>query len=298
MTGAPTEPTDAAGTPPVGERGLDVGGLTMNLAESGSGDPVLLLHGFPDTWHLWRHQIPALAAAGRRVLAPDLRGYGETDKPADVGAYAMPTLVADVVGLLDALDVDQVDLVGHDWGAALAWSVTAAAPDRVRRLAAISVGHGLASADAGLAQRQRSWYMLWFLFPGVAEQVFPRDDWALFRAWAWNGARPGEEPDADRQVESLSRPGALTAALNWYRANIDPVRFARLAAGRPPRSVISCPVMGVWSSDDPFLTEAQMTGSGRYLQGSWRYERIDGVDHWVPVRAPERLNELLLDFLA
>jgi pimeloyl-ACP methyl ester carboxylesterase len=298
MTGSPTGPADAAAAPQVNERRLDIGGLTMNLAECGSGDPVLLLHGFPDTWQLWRHQIPALAAAGRRVLAPDLRGCGATDRPTDVGAYTMPALVADVVGLLDALDVDRVDLVGHDWGAALAWSVTAAAPERVRRLVAISVGHGLASADAGLAQRQRSWYMLWFLFPGVAEQVFPRDDWALFRAWAWNGARPGEEPDADRQVESLSRPGALTAALNWYRANIDPVRFARLAAGRPPRSVITCPVMGVWSSDDPFLTEAQMTGSGRYLQGPWRYERIDGVDHWVPVRAPERLNELLLDFLA
>ncbi len=298
MTGTATGPADARGTPPVVERRLDVAGLTMNLAESGSGDPVLLLHGFPDTWHLWRHQIPALAAAGRRVLAPDLRGYGETDKPAEVGAYGMPTLVADVAGLLDALDIDRVDLVGHDWGAALAWSVTAAMPERVRRLVAISVGHGLASADAGLPQRQRSWYMLWFLFPGVAEQVLPRDDWAVFRAWAWNGARPGEEPDADRQVESLSRPGALTAALNWYRANIDPVKFARLAAGRQPRSVITCPVMGVWSSDDPFLTEAQMTGSQRYLHGPWRYERIDGADHWVPVRVPERLNELLLDFLA
>jgi pimeloyl-ACP methyl ester carboxylesterase len=209
----------------------------------------------------------------------------------------MPKLVADVVGLLDALGVDRADVVGHDWGAALAWSLTAAAPERVRRLVAISVGHGLAFADAGLPQLQRSWYMLWFLFPGVAEQVFPRDDWAVFRAWAWSGARAGEEPDADRQVEGLSRPGALTAGLNWYRANIDPTRFARLAADRHPRTAITCPVMGVWSSEDPFLTEAQMAGSHRYVAGSWRYERIEGADHWVPVRAPERLNELLLDFL-
>ena len=232
------------------------------------------------------------------MLAPDLRGFGETDRPSDVREYAMPKLVADVVGLLDALGIEQADVVGHDWGAALAWSLTLSAPERVRRLVAVSVGHGRAFAAAGLPQRQRSWYMLWFLFPGVAERVLPQDDWALFREWAWNGARAGEDPDADRQVAALSRPGALTAALNWYRANIDPERYFGPAAGRAARPPVSCPTMGVWSSEDAFLTEAQMTGSQRYVGGPWRYERIEGVDHWVPVRAPDRLNQLLLDFLA
>jgi len=282
----------------VTERRIEIGGLRFNLAEAGTGPAVVLLHGFPDSWRLWRHEIPALAAAGRRVVAPDLRGFGESDRPSDVRDYAMPKLVADVVGLLDALGIEQADVVGHDWGAALAWSLTLSAPERVRRLVAVSVGHGRAFAAAGLPQRQRSWYMLWFLFPGVAERMLPQDDWALFREWAWNGARAGADPDADRQVAALSRPGALTAALNWYRANIDPERYFGPVAGRAARPPVSCPTMGVWSSEDPFLTEAQMTGSQHYVSGPWRYERIEGVDHWVPVRAPDRLNQLLLDFLA
>jgi pimeloyl-ACP methyl ester carboxylesterase len=139
--------------------------------------------------------------------------------------------------------------------------------------------------------------MLWFLFPGVAEQVLPEDDWGFFRQWAWGGSQAGEDPDLDRQVADLSRPGALVAGLNWYRANTDPAAYV---AGDPTRfslPPVACPTMGVWSSDDMALTEEQMTGSARFVTGPWRYERLDGVDHWVPVHAPERLNGLLVDFL-
>jgi pimeloyl-ACP methyl ester carboxylesterase len=148
------------------ERTLRANGLSFNLAEAGDGPPVLLLHGFPDSWRLWRHQLPALAKAGHRVIAPDLRGFGKTDRPAGVEEYKLRTLVADVVGLLDVLHVDRAAVVGHDWGAALAWAVTRFVPDRVTRLVVVSVGHPIAGAAAGLAQRQRSWYMLWFQFPG------------------------------------------------------------------------------------------------------------------------------------
>jgi pimeloyl-ACP methyl ester carboxylesterase len=168
-------------------------------------------------------------------------------------------------------------------------------PDRVSRLAAVSVGHPRAYAAAGLEQWRASWYMLWFQFPGVAERELRADGWAFFRRWAWNGAAPGQDPDADRQVAGLSRPGALTAGLNWYRANIDPATFVADGEGSslPP---VSCPTMGIWSSDDFALTEAQMTGSERFVTGPWRYVRLDGVDHWVPVHAPERLSRLLVDF--
>ena len=279
------------------ERRLAANGLTFNLAEAGSGPPVLLLHGFPDSWRLWRHQLPALAEAGHRVIAPDLRGFGETDKPDGVGDYSMRTLVGDVVGLLDALGVDRAAVVGHDWGAALAWLVATFAPDRVSRLVAVSVGHPVSYAAAGLAQKQRSWYMLWFQFPGVAERVLPEDGWAFFRRWAWNGARPGQDPDCDRQVADLSRPGALTAGLNWYRANVDPARFVTSDPAGSSLPPVACPTMGVWSSDDFALTEQQMTGSERFVTGPWRYERLDGVGHWVPVHAPGRLNDLLVDHL-
>ena len=282
---------------PVTERTVGVDGLGFNLAEGGDGPPVLLLHGFPDSWQLWRHQLPALAEAGHRVLAPDLRGFGKTDTPATVADYRLRTMLADVVGLLDAVGAQQAAVVGHDWGAALAWRVAMSAPDRVSRLVAISVGHPLARVAAGMAQRRLSWYMLWFLFPGVAERVLPEDDWAFFRRWAWDGTRLGADPDLDRQVADLSRPGALTAGLNWYRANIDPAAFGVDDPTRVSLPPVACPTMGVWSSDDFALTEAQMTGSERFLDGPWRYERLDGVDHWVPVHAPQRLNRLLVDFL-
>jgi pimeloyl-ACP methyl ester carboxylesterase len=282
---------------PVTERRLQANGLAFNLAEAGDGPPVLLLHGFPDSWRLWRLQLAALAEAGHRAIAPDLRGFGETDRPTGVEHYKLRTLVNDAVGLLDVLEVERAAVVGHDWGAALAWAVARFVPDRVSRLVVVSVGHPLANAAAGLAQRQLSWYMLWFLFPGVAERVLPQDDWAVFRRWAWNGARRGEDPDLDRQLADLSRPGALVAGLNWYRANIDPATFIISDPTRISVPPVACPTMGVWSSDDFALTEAQMTGSERFVSGPWRYERLDGVDHWVPVHAHERLNELLVDFL-
>jgi pimeloyl-ACP methyl ester carboxylesterase len=124
----------------VTERRLRAGGLAFNLAEAGDGPPVLLLHGFPDSWRLWRYQIPALAKAGHRVIAPDLRGFGETDRPAAVEDYKLRTLGNDVVGLLDALELDRAAVVGHDWGAALAWAVARFVPDRVTRLVVVSVG--------------------------------------------------------------------------------------------------------------------------------------------------------------
>jgi pimeloyl-ACP methyl ester carboxylesterase len=283
----------------VNQRRLQANGLEMHLAEAGpaSGRPVVLLHGFPDSWKLWRHQVAALADAGHRVLAPDLRGFGQTARPAAVKDYKLRALVADVTGLLDELGVERAAVVGHDWGAALAWRVAMFAPDRVQRLVAVSVGHPLAGVAAGLPQRRLSWYVLWFLFPGVAERVLPADDWALYRRWIWGDAQPGQDPDLDRQLTDLSRPGALEAGLNWYRANNDPAEFPADDPTRYSLPSVACPTLGVWSSDDPTLSEAQMTGSAQFVTGPWRYQRLEAVDHWVPVHAPDRLNRLLVEFL-
>jgi pimeloyl-ACP methyl ester carboxylesterase len=286
-----------AGTDPV-QSVLRVNGIAMNVAQAGpeSGTPVLLLHGFPESWWSWRHQIDALATAGYRVIAPDLRGFGETEKPADPAAYRIGILVDDVLGLLDALGLERAAVVSHDWGAALAWRLAMVAPRRLTSLVVVSTGHPGANTAAGLSQRQKSWYMLWFLFDGVAEKALPADDWALYRDWVFDGAKPGTDPDLDRHVADLSRPGALTAGLNWYRANIRPESFVRnlAALAAPP---VPMPVMGVWSDQDPALGREQMVGSGEFVSGPWRYEQIDGVDHWVPAHAPDRLNELLLDWL-
>jgi len=288
----------------VSERRVSVGEVSLNVATAGSGPPVLLLHGFPDRWRMWHRQIPALVEAGYRVIAPDLRGFGDSDRPEAVPDYRLRHLIGDVEGLLDACEVEQTAVIGHDWGAGLSWALASFLPERVNALVAISVGHGQTRAAAGEQQRRLSWYMLWFLFPGVAEKVLPADDWAAFRAWAWPEAAPdpdrapdqGRNLDLARQIADLSRPGALTAGLNWYRANIDPNEFVVLAphTGLPS---IACPTMGIWSDQDPYLTELQMTASAEYVSGPWRYERLTGVGHWVPVHAADRLNALLLDFL-
>jgi pimeloyl-ACP methyl ester carboxylesterase len=269
-------------------------GVTLNVVERGEGPAVLLLHGFPDRATLWEPQIDALARAGFRVIAPDLRGFGDSDRPAEVAAYGMRTVLGDVLGLLDRLGVGEVRVAGHDWGALVAWMLAAFAPERVTRLAAFSVGHPHAFAGAGWAQKQLSWYMLWFQFPGVAEAAMPADDWLWFRDWAHDGRARGTDPLLDQQVTDLARPGALTAGLNWYRANMPPEAFAS-ARGPAELPAIRCPVLGVWSDRDLALTERQMTDSARFVTGPWRYERISRVGHWIPAHAPERATELLLE---
>lgn len=280
----------------VTERRVRVGGVELNVAEAGSGPAVLLLHGFPDSHHLWRHQVSVLVAAGYRVIAPDLRGFGLSDRPVDVDAYAMSELLADLTGLLDVLAVEKAAVVGHDWGSLLDWAFTTAHHERVTRLVALSVGHPAARATGGLAQQVRGLYVLLFLVPGAAERVLPVRQWLFLRRWGWRGAQPGENPDADRQIADLSRPGALTAGLNWYRANIALPRGR--AVPRTPRRQVVCPVLGVWSSGDVALVERQMTASEGFVDGPWRYERIEGAGHWIPVEAADRLNFLLVDFLA
>ena len=267
---------------------VTVNGLSFHVVDEGSGPPVLLLHGFPDSSALWRHQIPALVDAGHRVIAPDLRGFGATDRPDGVAEYAMSTLVADVLGVLDTLGAQRADVVGHDWGAGIGWVLASVAPQRVQRYVALSVGH---SADyfADVRQREMSWYILLFLFEGVAEEALRRDDWALLRGWLRDAV------DIERYVADLSRPGALTAALNYYRANIRPESFV----GRSERTLppVTCPVLGVWSDGDIGCGEAQMLASREHVTGPWRYHRIEGAGHWIPLDAPDELNALLVDFL-
>lgn len=266
---------------------IDVNGTGIEVDVVGDGPPVVLLHGFPDTHRLWRNQVPALAEAGFRVITPDQRGYGDSDKPEDVDSYSIPFLVGDILGVLDQLDIAKAHVVGHDWGAAVAWALGSLAPDRVERLVALSVGHPSSFRDAGLRQRELSWYMLLFQFEGVAEQWLSNDGWANFREW-------GRHPDADAVIAELENNASLTPGLNWYRANIPPESLVGPPLELPP---VTVPTMGVWSSGDMALTEEQMTGSSKFVSGEWRYERIEEAGHWMQLEAPDDVNRLLLDFL-
>src|SRR5213596_2504209 len=160
---------------------IEANGLQFHVRVKGSGTPVILLHGFPDTGDLWRNQVPALVEGGLRTIVPDMRGRGRSSKPPAVSDYRLSTIVRDVTGILDALGIEKAHVVGHDWGAGVAWLVAALAPERVDRLVAISVGAPGAAARPTLEALQKGWYRLLFLFEGVAEAVIQRDDSYLFR---------------------------------------------------------------------------------------------------------------------
>jgi pimeloyl-ACP methyl ester carboxylesterase len=260
-------------------------GVTLEVKDEGRGDPVLLLHGFPDSSRLWRKQIPVLVEAGFRVVAPDLRGFGESDRPSQVRDYTMPKILADLRAVLDALGIDRASVVGHDWGAIAAWGLAGWHPERVDRLVAVSVGHPKSFLRAALSSGQaiRSLYALFFQIPHLSEAAIRAGDWALLRRSL------GRAHDFEHYLRDLSRPGALTAALNWYRAN---GRVDRLA--RYPN--VSAPTLGIIGSRDAALGRDQMAGSGRYVNAAWRYEIIPG-GHWLPLTRADELNRLLLGFL-
>lgn len=266
---------------------VDVDGVGIHYEVTGEGRPVVLVHGFPDSARLWRHQVPALVQAGFKVIVPDLRGYGRSDKPPSVEQYAMPLLVGDVLAVMSDAGVERAHVVGHDWGAGLAWTLAAIAGDRVDHLVALSVGHLATLFADGYEQHEKSWYYLLFRLPEIAEEWLTANDWANFRAWT-------RHPEVDAAIAECVECQSLTPGLNYYRANIQPAAYLGPGLPIPP---VRAPTMGVWSSGDFFLTEAQMIASAANVDGPWRYERLDGAGHWMPLDAPAAVNRLLIDFL-
>ncbi len=262
-----------------------VNGLDMHFVSSGTGRPVLLLHGFPDTHAIWRRQIQALTAAGLQVIAPDLRGYGRTDAPSDTAAYSINFLADDVLRLMDALGIEKASLVGHDWDGLIGWHLAMHAPDRFDRYAALSIGHPAAIAQAGMSQHLRFWYVLIFNMPVLAEQLLRANDWFVLRQMI----KDPEQQEIWRV--SLEPEGRLTAALDYYRANFKTTAPRRWKA-------VEIPVMGVWSDRDPALGEKQMADSVQHCRAGFRFEQLSGADHWMQLSATQRLNALLVDFLA
>ncbi|MFF0155285.1 alpha/beta fold hydrolase [Micromonospora sp. NPDC005203] len=267
---------------------VDARGLTFEVTAGGPSDgvPVLLLHGFPQHSGEWDDVVPALHAAGLRTYALDQRGYSPGARPTAVADYRIPELVADVVAVLDALGLDAVHLVGHDWGAIVAWAVAAGHPDRVRTLTAVSVPHPAAMAYAlsnDGQQKARSSYITLFRKPGTAERVL--------LAWHATALRKmlggvGDAPRVDRYVAPMREPGALTAALNWYRA----MSRADLAGVGP----VAVPTTYVWSDRDVAIGHTAAEACAANVTGTYRFVRLPGVSHWIPDTAPGPLAEVIL----
>jgi pimeloyl-ACP methyl ester carboxylesterase len=276
--------TTTGGNTTINSRRIRINDVELNVVTQGEGPAVLLVHGFPDDLTVWRNQIPALVDAGYRVIAIDTRGCGDSEiKPSETD-YVIDKLVADLVALLDALGIEKVRLVGHDWGALQAWFFLMEHPERVDRSIVLSVGHPAAYVNAGVKQKLKGYYLFFIQLRGLIEFLVTRFDWWLF------GLLLHYPPEFPHTRARLSRPGRLTAGFNYYRANL------RLLRSKTFRRV-AVPVVGIWSDGDSFLTEDQMRDSERYCDAGFRFFRIDGANHWLQLTAPEKLNSLLLQVL-
>lgn len=265
-------------------------GLTFDVLDRGEGaDAVVLLHGFPQTSASWEEVMPSLVGAGLRVLAPDQRGYSPGARPRPRSEYRMSALVGDVLALADAADLRRFHVVGHDWGAAVAWALASGYPDRVRTLTALSVGHPRAFTRSMLSSSQllKSWYMLAFQPPRLPEWIAARRNGALLARALGQSGLP--EPHLGRTLDHLRQPGALTGGLNWYRG----VPFDRQAPGK-----VSVPTTFAWSTADIALGRRGAELTARWVTGAYRFEVLPGVSHWLPEEAPDRVAELILDRVA
>ncbi|HET7077052.1 MAG TPA: alpha/beta hydrolase [Chloroflexia bacterium] len=280
------------------EHYIPTNGITLHVMAAGPADGplVVLLHGFPEFWYGWRRQIPALAAAGYRVLVPDQRGYNRSDKPRGLSAYRSNHMAADIVGLLDAVGRERAAIAGHDWGALVGWLLALEYPERVARLAILNVPHPKVLEDNlrhNMRQRVRSLYAAFFQLPGLPEWLLRAGNWRALAETMRRSACPGSFTTADlrRYRAAWARPGAITAMLNWYRAAL------RRPPHRPADPRVYVPVLMIWGARDQALGR-EMAPESIALCDDGRLHVLEDATHWVQHDAADRVNALLLDFLA
>ncbi|WP_138758964.1 alpha/beta fold hydrolase [Modestobacter altitudinis] len=263
------------------------GDLVFDVRDSGPADgvPVVLLHGFPQDAGAFDRLSPVLHSAGLRTLAPDQRGYSPGARPEGRSAYVMREVVDDVLALLDAAGLQSAHVVGHDWGGIAAWALAAWHPWRVRTLTALSVPHPAAMGQAMVHSDQalRSAYIGFFQLPLVPERVLLAGGGALLRRMLRQGGLPADL--VEEYATRMQQPGALTAALNWYRA--------MPLAARTPVGAVRVPTLHVWGAGDAFLGRAATEATAEFVDAPYALEVLDDVDHWIPELAAERTGELI-----
>ena len=276
---------------------IETNGIKLHVVQAGpkSGVPVVLLHGFPEFWYGWRHQIPALAKAGCRVIVPDQRGYNLSDKPKGVKSYSVLTLVNDIIGLIDALGYEKVNLVGHDWGAVVAWTLAILHPERLHRLSIMNVPHPAVMRrflTRDIEQIRRSWYVFFFQLPWIPEAGMRQDNWRGAQR-ALRGSGKIDTFTTDNIVkykEAWSRPGAMTAMINWYRA------VMRYQPPMPKDPRVKVRTLMMWGMKDFALSHRMARPSMDYVdEGNLIF--FPEATHWVQHDAAEEVNHYLVDFI-
>ncbi|MEO5888076.1 MAG: alpha/beta hydrolase [Anaerolineales bacterium] len=272
-------------------------GIQLHTVMAGpqSGPPVFLLHGFPENWRCWIRQIPALVEAGCRVIVPDQRGYNLSDKPQGVKAYRMDELVNDVIGLIDALGYEKVNLVGHDWGAVVAWVLANQYPERLNRLGILNVPHPAVMKrflQRDFEQLRRSWYVFFFQLPWLPEAGMRADNWrGAVRALRGSGRMDTfTNEDIEKYKEAWSQPGAMTAMINWYRAAL------RYQPPIPADARIHVRTLMMWGTKDLALSRRMARPSMDYCdEGNLIF--FPEATHWVQRDEAESVNHYMVDFL-
>ena len=287
----------------VKHRTEQVNGINLHWVEAGAGPLVVLLHGFPEFWYSWRHQIPALVEAGYRVVAPDMRGYNESDKPEGYDNYLGKALSGDVVGLIEACDAESATVVGHDWGGVTAWTLAIHHPEVLDKLVILNAPHPgvFLRGIRNPAQIIRSSYVGMFQPPLLPEIALRANNFALLRLALRGGSqRAGAftDEDLERYTEAFAKPGALTAMLAYYRAmgrRIIPAARQTGAGASDRDRTVTATTLIIWGRNDPVLGE-NLADPGDSVPNR-RVEFIDEASHFVQSDAPERVNELLIEFL-
>lgn len=276
---------------------IETNGINLHIVQAGEENAplVILLHGFPEFWYGWRKQIPYLAARGFRVWAPDQRGYNISDKPKGIRAYNQDELAADVIGLIDAAGQEKVMLIGHDWGAAVAWWTAIKYPERLSKLVILNAPHHdvfRQTYETNAEQRRKSLYGGFFQLPFLPEFTLRWNNWRTLIDSLHRSSRPGTFTDEDLKMykQAWSQPGAMTSMINYYRAVIQ----------RPPKPLptvrVSVPTLMIWGKNDAFLSY-EMAQPSIDLCDDGRLVFIDHATHWVQHEEPEQVNRLLGEFL-
>lgn len=272
------------------KRRIETNGIALNVEVHGEGDPVLLLHGWPDDASVWRYQIDALVDDGFCCIVPNLRGVGGSDGPSDISAYRTSNLVADVIGLLDTLGYQRVKVVGHDWGASLVWSLLSLRPERFKRAVVMSVGHPACMWDmTNIAQRAASWYAYYFQLADFDPATFSANEFEVFRKFM-DGA-----PDLERRIDRFKRhPDQFINHIKWYQA-LDGARASKSRYETLPK--IRVPMLAIAGADDFALSSNQLKDSGEYVDAEYVFEILPSMGHWMQLEAPEVINSMLLAYL-
>ncbi len=276
---------------------IETNGIKLHVVQAGpkSGAPVVLLHGFPEFWYGWRNQLPALVEAGCRVIVPDQRGYNLSDKPKGVKNYDVQTLVGDVIGLIDALGYEKVNLVGHDWGAVVAWTLAILHPERLHKLGIMNVPHPAVMRrflTRDPEQIRRSWYVFFFQLPWLPERFMSADDWrgAVGALRGSGRIHTFTREDIAKYKEAWSQPGAMTSMLNWYRAVI------RHMPALPKEPRVKVRTLMMWGMKDFALSHRMARPSMDYVdEGNLIF--FPEATHWVQHDEAEAVNHYLVDFI-